>query len=60
MDVPELDGFVNAPGSGPVVVPPSRWLPVVRGDFEPEWKNAKEFEAVVRCCFGICTVSRSR
>jgi len=46
LNVSELDGFLTALVSGPAVVPPSRWLPVVWGDFEPEWKNAKEFEAV--------------
>ncbi|HWR77283.1 MAG TPA: UPF0149 family protein [Thiobacillus sp.] len=46
LNVSELDGFLTALVSGPVVVPPSRWLPVVWGDFEPEWKSAKEFEAV--------------
>jgi uncharacterized protein len=46
LDVSELDGFLAALVSGPAVVPPSRWVPVVWGDFEPEWKNAKEFEAV--------------
>lgn len=46
LDVSELDGLLTALVSGPVVVPPSRWLPVVWGDFEPEWKSAKEFETV--------------
>lgn len=46
LDISELDGFMTALVSGPVVVPPSRWLPVVWGDFEPEWKNPQEFEAV--------------
>lgn len=46
LDVSELDGFLTALVSGPAVIPPSRWLPVVWGDFEPEWKNAQEFEAV--------------
>lgn len=46
LNVSELDGFLTALVSGPAVVPPSRWLPVVWGDFEPEWKNEKEFEAV--------------
>lgn len=47
LDVSELDGLLTALVSGPVVVHPSRWLPVVWGDFEPEWKNVKEFEAVL-------------
>ncbi len=46
LDVSELDGLMTALVSGPVVVPPSRWLPVVWRDFEPEWKTPKEFEDV--------------
>jgi uncharacterized protein len=46
LDVSGLDGLLTALVSGPVVVPPSRWLPAVWGDFEPEWANAQEFEAV--------------
>lgn len=46
LDVSQLDGLLTALVSGPVVVPPSRWLPEVWGDFEPEWKNAQEFETV--------------
>lgn len=46
LNVSVLDGLLTALVSGAVVVPPSRWLPVVWGDFEPEWKNAQEFEAV--------------
>ena len=30
-----LDGFLTAVVSGPVTIQPSRWLPVVWGDFEP-------------------------
>lgn len=59
LNVSELDGLLTALVSGPVVVPPSRWLPVVWGDFEPEWKNAQEFEAVftmlIRHMNGIAT-----
>lgn len=46
LNVSVLDGFLAALVSGPAVVPPSRWLPEVWGDFEPEWKNAREFETV--------------
>lgn len=46
-NVSELDGFLTALVSGPAVVQPSRWLPVVWGDFVPMWKNAKEFETVL-------------
>ena len=44
--VPELDGFLTAIVSGPVMVPPSRWLPALWGDFEPEWEEEHAFEAM--------------
>jgi uncharacterized protein len=44
--VPELDGFLTAIVSGPVMVPPSRWLPALWGDFEPEWEDEHAFEAM--------------
>ena len=47
LDVSELDGFFTAIVSGPVLIHPSRWLPAVWGDFEPEWKRAEDFEIVV-------------
>ncbi len=47
LDISELDGFFTAIVSGPVMIPPSRWLPAVWGDFEPEWERAEDFEAVV-------------
>lgn len=28
------------------MIPPSQWIAVVWGDFEPEWKNEKMFESV--------------
>jgi len=46
LDITELDGLFTAIVSGPVMIPPSQWLPSVWGDFEPEWENEKEFEAV--------------
>lgn len=30
LDISELDGFFTAFVNGPVVIPPSRWLPAVR------------------------------
>jgi uncharacterized protein len=44
--ISELDGLFTAIVSGPVMIPPSQWLPAVWGDFEPEWKDEKEFEYV--------------
>ncbi len=47
LDISTLDGLFTALVSGPVVIPPSRWLPAVWGDFEPLWEKADEFEAIV-------------
>lgn len=46
LDMSGLDGLFTAIVSGPVTIPPSQWLPVIWGDFEPEWGSEKEFEAV--------------
>jgi len=29
------------------MIPPSQWLPVVWGDFEPEWESEEEFEEIL-------------
>lgn len=47
LDVSELDGFFTAIVSGPEVIQPSRWLPEIWGDFEPEWESEKDFEHVL-------------
>lgn len=47
LDISELDGFFTALVSGPVVIPPSRWLPAVWGDFESAWESGKDFEDVI-------------
>ena len=44
LDISTLDGFFTAMVSGPVMIPPSQWLPAVWGDFEPVWENEKQFE----------------
>lgn len=46
LNVSELDGFLTAIASGPNTVMPSKWLPAVWGDFEPEWESPAEFEKV--------------
>ena len=46
IDISELDGLFTAIVSGPIMVPPSQWLPAVWGDFEPEWANEKAFETI--------------
>lgn len=47
LDVSGLDGLFTALVSGPVMVPPSRWLPAVWGDFQPVWEDMKDFEAII-------------
>lgn len=46
LGISDLDGFFTALVSGPVTIPPSRWLPTVWGDFDPEWKSKKHFEDI--------------
>ena len=46
LDVSELDGLFTAIVSGPVSIQPSRWLPEVWGDFEPEWESTEEFDTI--------------
>jgi len=47
LDVSELDGLLTAVVSGPVVVPPSRWIPAIWGDFQPIWESEQEFQSVL-------------
>ena len=47
LDISELDGFFTALVSGPVIIQPSCWLPVVWGDFEPTWESTEDFEDVI-------------
>jgi len=46
IDVSSLDGFFTAIVSSPVMTPPSRWLPAIWGDYEPLWKDEKEFSVI--------------
>lgn len=46
LEISELDGLFTAIVSGPVMIPPSVWIPEVWGDFEPDWESDKEFEQV--------------
>lgn len=43
----ELDGLFTAVVSGPVMLPPSQWLPQVWGDFEPTYESEEEFGKVM-------------
>lgn len=44
--VPDLDGFLTAIVSGPAMIPPSKWLPAVWGDFQPSWASEADFSAI--------------
>jgi len=46
VDASELDGLFTAILSGPVLVEPQQWLPVIWGGEEndPEWESDEEFE----------------
>ena len=45
--ISELDGFFTAVVSGPVMIPPSAWMPVMWGDFPPEYDDEKEMQTVL-------------
>jgi len=47
MDICELDGFFTALVSGPEHVTPSQWLPVIWGDYEPNWETLGDMGDVV-------------
>jgi uncharacterized protein len=47
LGVSELDGMLTALVSGPVMVPPSQWIPRVWGDYPPEWHDETELEKVM-------------
>ena len=46
LDISELDGLFTAIVSGPVTIMPSQWLPAVWGEFEPLWRDEKEFQDI--------------
>jgi uncharacterized protein len=50
-NISELDGLFTAIVSGPTLIAPSQWLPIVWGDFEPEWTNEKESEEIFSLMF---------
>jgi len=49
----ELDGFFAAVVSGPVTIPPSKWLLAVWGDFEPEFSSDEEAQKVIMLMMDI-------
>lgn len=44
MDISMLDGFLTAIVSGPKMIPPSQWLPLVWGKASIRWKTPAEAE----------------
>lgn len=44
ISISELDGLLTALVSGPVLPTPDQWMPIVWGDFEPEWESEQEFQ----------------
>ncbi len=46
IDLVSLDGFMTAIVSSPDIVPISQWLPLIWGDFEPEFEDKTAFEHV--------------
>lgn len=47
LDISQLDGMFTAIVSGPVMIPPSQWLPAIWGDFEPVWESEDDFKKVL-------------
>jgi uncharacterized protein len=47
LDVSELDGFLCALASSPELPEPAAWLETLWGDFEPEWDDEEEYDAVI-------------
>lgn len=47
IDVSELDGLLTAVVSGPVMIPPSQWMPQIWGDFPPTWHDQQELQVVM-------------
>lgn len=47
LDISTLDGLLTAIVSGPVTVPPPRWLAAVWGDFEPVWETMADAQRVL-------------
>ena len=48
LDISEFDGFITAVVSGPDMIPPSDWLPVVWGgdDNAPIWDSMEEYQQI--------------
>ena len=42
-----LDGLFTALVSAPLLPAPEQWLPVVWGEFEPQWEDQRHFDAIM-------------
>ena len=47
LDISTLDGFMTALVSGPSIIAPSKWMPAVWGDFEPDWESPEQLEEIL-------------
>jgi uncharacterized protein len=47
LNISELDGFFTAIASGPIAIQPSVWLPMIWGDFEPDWESEELFMEMI-------------
>ncbi len=47
MQLSDLDGFLTAIATGPELIKPSEWLPVIWGDGEPEFESLDEARRIL-------------
>ena len=59
LDLSELDGLLTAVVSGPGLIPPSQWMPVVWGDFEPEFESEQEANRVISIIMSLMNSNAS-
>jgi uncharacterized protein len=55
MTLSEIDGFLTALAAGPVVVPPSEWLPVIWQGDGPVFETPQELERVLALILALNT-----
>jgi len=51
MVFPQLDGYLTAIVSGPISIPPSKWMEDMWGDYPPAWKDEKEVNNMMSLLF---------
>lgn len=52
MGLSDLDGFLTAIVIGPEPIPPSKWLPVIWGNEEPEFESEAEAQTILGAITG--------